>query len=638
MKAAARLRLGAFVALALVGLVVGAASSPAAGSPNLVVSQVYGGGGNSGSTQTHDYIEIFNRGTTAVPLGDYSLQYASATGTGNLGANAGQLTELPAVSLPPGRYFLVQEASSISPAPAPSFTADYTGDTSPINMAAGAGKVALVSGTAGLGCNGGSAACGSDALARIVDLVGYGNANFFETAAAPALSATAAGFRAGEGCTDTDNNAADFTTGAPAPRSLATAARSCDAPTPLGISVAAVPAEAAPGANMTMRATITPGSDPASTGLLVTCDLSWAGRGSTASLFDDGTNGDSTAGDLVFTLQFMIPLATAQGSKVGDCRVSDDQSRTKAASYTVDVSEAVAPTTIHDIQGAAHLSPKAGQNVSDVRGIVTAKRSSGFYMQDPAPDADAATSEGIFVFASASPPIGDLVSVNGRVQEFRPGGAATNLTVTELVPSSAPSTISSGNDLPAATVVGAGGRVPPTSVIEDDAAGGDVESPGAVFDPAQDGIDFYESLEGMRLQIDNAVVVGPRNSFGEVWVLPDNGATAGPRTNRGGIVVTPTDFNPERIQLDDAAGTATPNVNVGDDFTTSVTGVLDYDFGNFELEVTAPLARVADGVTRESATAAAANELSVATFNVENLDRSSRRRSSTPWHARWSTT
>jgi uncharacterized protein len=79
-------------------------------SPDLVISQVYGGGGNSGATYTHDFIEIFNRGTAPASLAGMSLQYASATGTGNFGSSTTQLTELPDVTIQPGQYFLVQEA------------------------------------------------------------------------------------------------------------------------------------------------------------------------------------------------------------------------------------------------------------------------------------------------------------------------------------------------------------------------------------------------------------------------------------------------------------------------------------------------------------------------------------------------
>src|SRR5512140_2562316 len=72
-------------------------------SPNIVISQVYGGGGNSGAPYTHDFVELFNRGTTTVSLSGWSIQYASATGTGNFGSNAGQITPL-AGSIAPGQH------------------------------------------------------------------------------------------------------------------------------------------------------------------------------------------------------------------------------------------------------------------------------------------------------------------------------------------------------------------------------------------------------------------------------------------------------------------------------------------------------------------------------------------------------
>ncbi len=129
---------------------------------------------------------------------------------------------------------------------------------------------------------------------------------------------------------------------------------------------------------------------------------------------------------------------------------------------------------------------------------------------------------------------------------------------------------------------------PPTTVIEDDATG-DVETSG-VFDPASDGIDFYESLEGMLVQVNDAVAVGPTSDFGsnrEIPVVVDNGANAGVRTARGGIVIQPADFNPERIILNDwiAGGPTLPPVNVGDSFPGATVGVMDYSFGNFKLQV-----------------------------------------------------
>ena len=105
-------------------------------------------------------------------------------------------------------------------------------------------------------------------------------------------------------------------------------------------------------------------------------------------------------------------------------------------------------------------------------------------------------------------------------------------------------------------MIGTGGRVPPPQVIDDDATG-DVETSGT-FDAATDGIDFWESLEGMRLQLNDAVAVGPRAGFGEIPVVGDDGDNAGIRTARGGVVISATDFNPERILLDDTL-LATPS-------------------------------------------------------------------------------
>jgi predicted extracellular nuclease len=166
------------------------------------------------------------------------------------------------------------------------------------------------------------------------------------------------------------------------------------------------------------------------------------------------------------------------------------------------------------------------------------------------------------------------------------------------------------------TLVGPGGRTAPTAVIDDDATD-DVENSG-VFDPATDGIDFYESLESMHLELQNAVAVGPRSGFGEIPVLPSGGAGAGIRTNRGGILLRATDTNPERIHLDDVLA-ATPVMDVGDTIPGSLFGVLDYSFGNFKLLVTSAPTAQRNGLAREVTSAGTSKELKVATFNMENL-------------------
>ncbi len=338
-----------------------------------------------------------------------------------------------------------------------------------------------------------------------------------------------------------------------------------------------------------------------------------------------------SGGPTILTLDPTVDLGgdeactvTVVAARVSDQDL-DDPPDTMAADYVFSFTTIAAPTPIHDIQGAGHRSPLSGTLVKNVPGVVTAKRTNGFYMQDPNADADPATSEGIFVFTSSAPTVsaGDAVSVRGTVQEFRPGGAASaNLTVTELTGVSV-TKYSSGNALPAAIVIGTD-RTPPTEVIEDDAASGDVETSGT-FDPATDGIDFWESLEAMLVSIPDPLITGPSNSFNEISVLANNGAGATSRSAHGGVIITAADKNPEKIVVDDEVlkvlGLPFPTqINVGDRFAGSVTGVVDYNFGLFMVELTAAPTKVAGGLVRETTTAPGAHELTIATFNVENLD------------------
>jgi hypothetical protein len=182
---------------------------------SVVVSQVYGGGGNAGATYTNDFVELFNRGATALDLTGWTVQYASAAST------SWQSTPLTG-SIGPGRYYLVQLASTASvgsPLPA----ADATGTT---NLASTGGKIALVRDAAALTCGATAGSCASDSL--IEDLVGYGSATDYEGAGpAPALSSTTAALRDAGGCGDTNANANDFTAVAPAPRNGLSPAASC---------------------------------------------------------------------------------------------------------------------------------------------------------------------------------------------------------------------------------------------------------------------------------------------------------------------------------------------------------------------------------------------------------------------------
>jgi hypothetical protein len=226
---AAWLRTAVFVVMIVLGVLLTSgttvAQAPIPYANNLRISQVYGAGGNSGATYTHDYIEIFNSSGQVISLNGLSLQYASPTGTGNFGASANQLTALPSVLLQPGQYYLVQQAGGTNGVPLP-VTPDFIPSTL-ITMGATGGKVVLVTGTNTLGCNGSSALCTEEQLSRIIDLVGYGNANFYEGSVAPAPSTTNAIFRNAVGCIDTNNNGADFTANPAAPRNSSSPLNTC---------------------------------------------------------------------------------------------------------------------------------------------------------------------------------------------------------------------------------------------------------------------------------------------------------------------------------------------------------------------------------------------------------------------------
>jgi uncharacterized protein len=225
-------------------------------------------------------------------------------------------------------------------------------------------------------------------------------------------------------------------------------------------------------------------------------------------------------------------------------------------------------------------------------------------VQDPNGDGDNATSDGIAVIAATSQvKIGGLVWIEGTVTEQSSG--QHNLSLTTIAPAVMAKT--GDGALPAPVVIGQGGRQLPKESIGD--------GPEAA-------IRILESLEGMYVTVNNAQVVGPTNHFKEGWVLPDDGSGASGLNSWGGITATPGDFNPERVKVDLEKSGATPDdllLNIGDRIS-SITGALGYSFGNYEI-----VASKMGSVTRGALPAvvppdSSADDLTVATYNVENLD------------------
>src|SRR5215467_7345861 len=595
------------VALCLVVLLSSVLVSPPqavkASANGIVISQIYGGGGNAGSTFKNDFIEIFNADGATVNLNGWSVQYASAAGT------TWQVTALNG-SLAPGQYFLIQEsqgASGTTNLPTPNATGN-------IAMSATAGKVALVSSTVALsgGCPVGGA---------IVDFVGYGTgsggATCFEgTAAAPTLTNTTADLRRNNGLQDTDNNSADFVTGAPNPRNTPVGTTN---PTGNG---AANPASVLQDDTTLLTVLVTPGANPTSTGITVRGDLSSIGGSATEPFFDDGTNGDVTAGNNTFSFSTIVTVTTTPGAKTLPISITDAQGRSGSATISLTVTAAPLNLSIHDIQGPGDTSPVVGRLVSTT-GIVTAVVSNGFFIQNPdnAVDADPNTSEGVFIFTSSRPTatatVGNLVQVTGTVNEFIPSSDPNSPPSTEISGSPTITLISSGNPLP----------TPVTLTVADTNPAGP--------------IDQLEKYEGMRVHVDVLNVVGPTDgTVNEANATStSNGIFYGvlpgiPRPFREPGVQLPDplpagapanvprfDTNPELIRVDSDALTGSIAINVTSGAAvTGLTGPLDFASRSYTILPDPDSGAVAAGnVSATPVPVAAPNELTIANFNMERF-------------------
>ncbi|HVM64278.1 MAG TPA: choice-of-anchor X domain-containing protein, partial [Acidimicrobiales bacterium] len=393
---------------------------------------------------------------------------------------------------------------------------------------------------------------------------------------------------------------------------------------PSGVG-SAVPSSLLAGDSTLLGVTVTPGTNPTSTGLAVTCDASAIGGLSNQTLYDDGTNGDVTAGDNIFSFSTTVAPATSNGLKSLPCSITDAQSRTGSATITLNV---ISLTKIHDIQGSGNASPLVGNTVT-TRGIVTALLSSSFYIEEPdaGQDADVNTSEAISVFtAPTGLSRGDLVTVTGTVQEYAPTGETLQPTTTELASVSSVSVVSSGNPLPTPVTVYA---------TDTDPAGG-----------------FYqlEKYEAMRVTFSPSITaVGPTGgtvdevnatstSSGWLWgvvtgvgkpfravganVLDPLSGCVSPCVNGS---VPRFDGNPERfdIGMKQQVGGTTLDVRAGDvitgfvgivSFTTSA-GYRSWQF--FPDPGTGTVST--PGPDAAPVSAANADEFTVATFNMERF-------------------
>ncbi len=512
-----------------------------AGVSNIRVSQVYGGGGDSGATYRNDFIELYNPTASPVSLAGWSVQYASATGT------TWQKTDL-AGSIPANGYYLVQEAQG-SGGSVSLPTPDATGT---IAMDETAGKVTLVSNTTLLsgGCPLGGA---------VMDFVGFGStASCYEgTGPTPAPSNTTSVSRKDAGCLDADSNNTDFTAGTVTPRNSVSPVHLCGTNpivptcpssirtyenTAIQASFSAVDAD-----GVTVSAAITSGTTPGISLTNVVPAVSYGGT--LTGTLDVAATTDGSVNpynvEITFTNNDLVP---------------------QTASCTVPVlviplacpPPAGSPVIrIGAVQGTGLVSPKLDQKVT-VRGTVTGdfqadNKLKGYFIQDQG-DGDTLSSDGIFVY-STTPDVllGDMIMFQGTVAEYN------GLTELKVVAPD-PGTMICGTPLP---------------------------MPGATsISLPQATPTSFEAYEGMLVSLPQTLYVDQNYLQGRYGQITLSSGSRMYHPNNGNDLGDSVDLNARRfIVLDDGSTVSNPNpvpyydlahpLRAGDTIPAGLTGFLD---------------------------------------------------------------
>jgi predicted extracellular nuclease len=578
-------------------------------STSVVISEFRTRGPQGGNDE---FIELYNLSVLPVNVGGWKIKASNSAGT--IGT---RLTITGGTILNPGCHFLATNSAS----------GGYSGSV--------AGNQTYATGVTD---DGGIAITLPDDT--IVDQVGMSAGSAFKEGnpLSPQLTTNVdrsyerkPGDGNGSG-TDTDNNPADFQLITPsAPQNLSSPCITSGSLTATGL---ATPTSVPAGNMVLLTVAVTPGTNPASSGISAVVNLSGVGDGSAQPLFDDGTHGDAFAGDNTFSFSYTIPANTAPGNKSLLATISDAQLRQTTATISLSVTPPPPPAVaIHDIQGSGTTSPFVGQLVTTT-GIVTAVRfNNGFFMQTPdaLADSDPNTSEGIFVFTSSAPPaiaaVGNMVSVTGTVAEFIPASDPSSPPSTEIA-SPTVTLISTANPLPAPIILTAA-DTSPTGTIEQ-----------------------LEKYEHMRVHVDSLTVIAPTdgtvneanatsNSSGVFYGVITG--VARPFREPGIQVPDPLppgtpanvprfDANPERLRVDadGQVGAVRTQVSPGAFITnlevtsgalvSNLTGVLDFNSRTYTIlpdPATPPT--VTGNISAIPVPAPEAGELTVASFNTERF-------------------
>lgn len=569
-------------------------------STTVVISEFRVRGPSGGNDE---FIELHNLSGSPVDIGGWKIN-----GSNNAGTVSTRLTVTAGVVLNPGCFFLATNSGA----------SGYSGSV--------AGNQTY---STGVTDDGGIALLRADN--SIVDQVGLSTGSAYKEGTPLASLGTTNADRGYErkpggtqGFVDTDNNATDFQVLTPS--NPQNSSSPCLGTGTLNIAGAATPNPVIQFDNVRITGTVTPGANPASGSFTVTANLTNLGGSATQALFDDGSNGDVTANDKVYS--FSLPVSASAGARSVTVKVADDQQRSDDDTFNVVVQ---APPTIylpHDIQGPGLTSPFNNTSVT-VEGVVTGRRSNGVFIQT-APgheDDNPQTSEGLFVFTSSAPPagatVGTLVRATGTVAEFN--GDGNGFTQTELA---APTFVFLGpSQLPTPTTLTAA-----------------MLSPSGGFnqlEPVENMLVFIPSLttvsgtQGTFLAATGGEAAGISTSTGVFYAvltgtprpvrepgldLPlaatfANQCASGPPCN-----IPVFDSNPERLRIDsDAIGGPVFDVTSGVTIQ-NMTGIIDSGFlGNGLLPTPASPGTVGPNALPVAVGAAGPTQFTIASFNMQRF-------------------
>jgi predicted extracellular nuclease len=474
-----------------------------AASNTVVISEFRVRGPNGAADE---FVELYNLSASTVDISGWLLK-----GSNNAGTVSTRATIPAGTSIGAGCHYLITN-SSASGGP---YSGTVPGNLTYTTGITDDGGIALMTGASVIVDQAGMSA--GSAYKEGTQLASLGSSNTNRGYERKPGGASGSG-------QDTDNNASDFQVKQPSdPQNLSSPC--------IGVSTgftatgAATPSTVDPGGATLLSVTVLPNT---TTGVTVTADLTPVGGSTNTSFYDDGTHGDLTAGDNVFSLGYTIPTNSGTGTKTINATAKDAGNNTAPATISVTVNPP--QLTIMQIQGSGSRSPHEGQTVKTT-GVVYDVRNNGFWIQDPNGDGDPMTSDGVFVYTGSAPTVhqGDGASVSGLVAEFAASGD----------PSAAPQTELSG---PTVAVLTTGNPLPTPVTIT-----------AADLDP-NGGIDQLERYEGMRVHVDTLNVVAPT-----AGTVTESSATA--VTNGvffGVIPALPRAFRKAGIELPAAAPAGSP--------------------------------------------------------------------------------